>query len=93
MAKWPRGKGQTMSKFDLADFQANPGKYELFQTAQIATDQLIDFIRGEHVAIEYLFNAREDVQQGGAVIPVYRVISRQGNETHLYANAFMNFVL
>ena len=38
--------------FDLADFARNPKKYEMFRTAQISTDVLSDFEKGEYVAIE-----------------------------------------
>ena len=76
--------------FDIADFEANPSKYEMFRTAQIAVDYDV-FKRGEYVTIEWLYNADEPVLQN-AIVPVYRV--RHGDtESHLYANAFMNMVL
>ena len=81
--------------FDLADFQANPRKYEMFRTARIATDQLMDFDHGECVSIAYLFSAQEDCIQG-SIVPVYEVISSKGGQVavhYMYANAFSDFCL
>ena len=78
--------------FDLKDFQANPGKYELFRTARIATSKTAHFVKGEHVSIEFVCNAQEDCIQG-AIVPVYEVTAANGTVYHLYANALENFLL
>ena len=81
-----------MSKFDIADFEANRAKYELFRTARIATNKVRDFVKGEHVAVAFVTVAQEDCIQG-RIVPVYEVTAANGCVHHLYANAFADFVL
>lgn len=80
-------------KFDLKDFQANPGKYELFKTAQIAAHIFTnngeqDLAAGQYVGIKYRCSAFNRMYR--RTEPVYTII---GADRDLYANALMNFVL
>lgn len=75
--------------FDTVDFEANPKKYTLFQTATIATTELPEFVRGEIVGIEFVC---EDFDENGTLLPVYAV-EKSGNTLHLFGTAFERFVL
>ena len=78
--------------YDQSDFEANPGKYELFRTAQVAIDGLHGFERDQFVAVEYV-NAMPAADHSGVLVPCYHIETSNGDVTHVYANALMNFCL
>jgi hypothetical protein len=82
-----------MSKYDPKDFEANPGKYQLFKTAVIASDIFThngedDLKAGTHVAIQYFCTAKNCMYN--RIEPVYMLV---GMDRTMYANTLKDFVL
>ncbi len=80
-------------KYDPKDYAANPAKYRLFKTAQIATHLLTnngehDLQEGQFVAIEFRCEAPNPLYRRRE--PVYTI---KGTGRDLYANALMNLCL
>lgn len=78
-------------KYDHADFKANPDKYRLFSTAEIATHFFTengadDLREGEIVAIKFRCVAPNRLRM--RMEPVYTVKGRD-----VYASALRRFVL
>lgn len=87
-----------MSKFNHADYQANPGKYRLFKTATIAGNIVThngehDLPEGQIVGVKYRFDAFNAMYR--RTEPVYTVTGPFGSlaSRDLYANALADFVL
>lgn len=80
-------------KYDPKDYAQNPGKYRLFQTAQIAAHVFNhngeqDLPEGQFVGIKFRCEAYQPMYR--RMEPVYTIV---GTDRDLYANALMNFVL
>ena len=80
-------------KFDRADFESNPAKYELFRTAQIATHVFTnngehDLEQGQFVRIQFRCVAFNRLYRRN--MPVYTI---EGTGRDMYANTLMNFTL
>ena len=75
--------------FSQTDFNANPGKYQLFTTARIAR-KVKGFNVGEIVGIKYFCTNVNAASIGKPLQPVYEIV---GRDTYLYARALDNFVL
>ena len=82
-----------MSKFSHTDYQANPGKYRLFNTAVVASHIFTnngenDIESGTVVGIEFMRDAFNAMYR--RTEPVYSI---KGFGRHLYANCLADFVL
>ena len=80
-----------MRNFDRSDFIANPKKYELFKTAEIAVNfPTLDVKIGDVVAIEWFGNKPNAFWRDAPLEPVYEV---KGMTHYVYASGLRNFVL
>lgn len=77
--------------YNHEDFLKNPIKYQDFRFAEIATDVLPFWTKGQRVYIEHradLWNEKSRRKE-----PVYLVVGGRNNEGALFASALTNFVL
>ena len=79
-----------MNKYNSADFRANPEKYKLFNTAEIAVNfPTINVKIGDVVAIKWHDN-KPNQFKNEPLEPVYEV---HGFTHYVYASALKNFLL
>lgn len=85
---------KSSAPYSQADFEANPGKYQLFRTARVMEPiESVTSVRvGETVAIEY-FDARRNQFREKAIMPIYAVTDRHGETHYLYACVLGDFCL
>lgn len=82
--------------YDHADFSANPGKYQLFKTARIASHVFTenghaDMPAGECVGVQYLLTAYNALRRRNE--PVYAVKCGDTIRGSFYGSTLADFVL
>ena len=89
----------TVKPFDLADYRANPGKYQAFKTARVAetVESAPGLDAGRVVAVDF-HSARVNAGRGGAVMPIYGVRTAKDErgehvDAFLFACALGDFML
>lgn len=81
--------------YDHADFVANPRKYKLFKSADMATNLFgengADIAAGTPVGIKFLGVRRNQLYKRDE--PIYEITSGANGYHVVYANALTSFVL
>lgn len=88
----------TQGAYDASDFARNPGKYELFKTARIATaiPSAPQFKVGQVVSIKFFTIVPNVAVKSKPMTPVYQVSTDHHNEadfSHLFAQTLRDFTL